>query len=89
MLQYIQKGNYDAIELEGEWIILNTSDYTVTNLNEVGGYCWSLLNEAQTVASLARAIQGKYEWVSEESVDADLEQFLSDLKQCGLIRHAD
>ena len=52
--QYIQKGNYEATELDGEWIILNTDQYTITKLNDEGGHCWSLLNEVQTADSLTQ-----------------------------------
>jgi hypothetical protein len=43
MTSFIRKEEYEVIELDGEWIILNSSDFMVTSLNEVGGYCWSLL----------------------------------------------
>lgn len=87
MTRYIQKNNYETVELDGEWIILNTADYTVTKLNEVGGFCWLLLSEAQTADSLAQAVHEKYEWVT-DTVDMDMERFLSELMQCGLIQHA-
>jgi hypothetical protein len=82
--QYVRRNHYEAIELDGEWMILNTDDFTVTKLNEVGGYCWSLLHKDQTLHSLIQAIHETYESVS-ETVEKDMEAFLSDLIQCGLL----
>jgi hypothetical protein len=86
MNQFIQKGSYEATELDGEWIILNTDDYTVTKINEVGGICWSLLSEAQTSDTLTHSLLGIYEISkNEEQVKKDVEEFLQNLLECGLI----
>jgi hypothetical protein len=85
--QYFRKNDYEAVELDGEWIVLNTDDYTVTKLNEVGGFCWSLLSGDQTVNSLIQAIRKEYECVN-ETVEMDVEAFLTDLAQRGLVQHA-
>lgn len=87
MMSYIQKDQYETVQMDGEWIILNTHDYTVTKLNEVGAFCWSLLCEEQTVQSLTLAVQEKYNGVP-DAAGMDVEQFLSGLLECGLIRHA-
>jgi hypothetical protein len=89
MKQFIQKGSYDATELDGEWIILNTDDYTVTKINEVGGICWSLLNQAQTADTLTQSLLDIYEiGIDEEQVKKDVEEFLHNLVECGLIQNA-
>lgn len=90
MSQYIQKGKYEATELEGEWIILNTEQYTVTRLNDVGGLCWSLLTEAQTSESLTRSLAKKYSsGKNDEQIKKDVEEFLINLVQCGLVQSVD
>lgn len=90
MTQYIQKGNYEATELDGEWIILNTEQYTITKINDVGGYCWSLLNEVQTAETLTRSLLERFSaGEDEEQVKKDVEEFLANLVQCGLIDHVD
>lgn len=88
MAQYIHKGKYEATELDGEWIILNTDDYTVTKLNEVGGICWSLLSEAQTSETLAQSLMEKFS-LSENDIKIrkDIDEFLLNLSQCGLLQH--
>ncbi|WP_242637906.1 MULTISPECIES: PqqD family protein [Bacillaceae] len=90
MTQYKQKGNVEATEIDGEWIILNTDQYTITKLNDVGGHCWSLLNEKQTAASLTQSLLGKFSTTeNEQQVKKDIEDFLANLVQCGLIEYVD
>jgi hypothetical protein len=88
MTQFIYKDDYDTTVLDGEWIILNTDDYTITKINEVGGHCWSLLKEAQTVETLTESIMDIYQIVdSKEQVKKDIEQLLLNLEECGLIQN--
>ena len=90
MKQYIQKGNVEASELDGEWIILNTDHYTITKLNDVGGHCWSLLNEVQTADTLTQSLVEKFSFhENKEQIKEDIEDFLANLVECGLIQHVD
>lgn len=84
MQQYTRKSNYDTTHFDDEWIVLNTDNYTLTKLNETGGYCWSLLSEVQTINSLSQSIVDKY-GEELEYVKEDVELFLKDLLKCGLI----
>lgn len=89
MKQFIQKGNVEATELDGEWIILNTEEYTITKLNDVGGHCWTLLNEVQTADTLAQSLMEKFSTSNKEEIKADVEGFLANLVQCRLIQYVD
>lgn len=84
MTQYIQKSGCETTYLDNEWIVMNVDEFTVTKLNEVGGFCWSLLKNAQTVDSLAEAIQHKFQHESEIN-PTEIEEFLSQLVDCGLV----
>ncbi|MFC0216445.1 PqqD family protein [Paenibacillus chartarius] len=86
MNRYIQKERYETVHMDGEWIVLNTSDYTVTKLNEVGGFCWSLLAEPQSIQSLQEALHERYDGVADDAA-IDLDAFIADLLACGLLRH--
>lgn len=77
----------EALEMGDEWLILNADNYTVTKLNEVGGLCWSMLKEPRTVDSLALELQEHYE-ISAEEAEMDVEAFLSQLLQLGLVENA-
>lgn len=85
MVQFIQKNSFDATHIEDEWIILDTEQFTVTRLNELGGFCWQKLREAQSAETLREAIDQEYGAVCEK---ASIDNFLSDLMKCGLISHA-
>ncbi|UKS24930.1 PqqD family protein [Paenibacillus sp. HWE-109] len=85
--QYLRMNNYETIQLDMEWIILNTDEYTLTKLNSVGGFCWSLLGEVQTVNSISDAVRQKYDFV-DESVEEDIASFLHDLIRRGLVQRA-
>jgi hypothetical protein len=85
--RYVRKTNQETVLLDDEWMIMDTDGFTITKLNEVGGFCWSLLGEAQSVGSLSEAIRQTYE-STDETVAEEVEAFLSELLQCGLVQHA-
>jgi hypothetical protein len=88
MGRYIQRNQYEVTEIDSEWLILNTDEFTVTKLNEVGGFCWELLSEKQTVESLVEAVKKRYSPEQEETIlKEDMEAFLSHLQDCRLIQN--
>ncbi|MCS0788027.1 PqqD family protein [Cytobacillus firmus] len=86
MARYVQKSSYESTHLDNEWIILNTDDYTVTKLNDIGGFCWSLLEAEQTLESLTQAVGREY--LETEVSEREIEEFLSQLMECGLVKYA-
>jgi len=88
MNQYIRNEKYDvAANFDNEWIILNSDKFTVTKINDIGGFCWTLLQKPQTVHSLAQAIRVEYVGVN-ETVEDDIHHFLSNLLKLHLINYA-
>lgn len=86
MSQYVQKENCETTYLDDEWIVLDVDGFTITKLNEVGGFCWSLLQDVQTVDSIVEAVEKKFH--SESVINRlDIEQFLYELVECGLVRN--
>ncbi|MGG3912297.1 PqqD family protein [Rossellomorea vietnamensis] len=87
--RYVQRKKYEASQFDDEWIILNTDLYTVTKVNEVGGFCWSLLESAQTVESIAAAVAGHFN-ISEadEMIIDDIKDFIMELQHYGLVEYA-
>lgn len=86
---FVQKKNYEASQFDDEWIILNTDQFTVTKVNEVGGYCWMLLESDQTIGTIAEAVKERFE-INEEQVtlEIDILNFLTELYQYGLVDYA-
>jgi hypothetical protein len=85
---YKRSTNVEAVEVDQEWMILHAEDYTVTKLNEVGGLCWSLLKEEQSVRGIAEEMSKIY-GVAAEETQGDIESFLAELLKLGLVEHAD
>jgi Coenzyme PQQ synthesis protein D (PqqD) len=87
--KYVQRSQCEATQLEDEWVILDTYLYTITKINEVGGFCWSLLSEPKTLDTLVKAVTEKYNAESStKTIQQDIGKFLSDLMSYGLVEHA-
>jgi hypothetical protein len=86
MTTYTRNNDYEAILLDDEWIILNTDNFTITKVNEAGGYCWELLQHSQNTVTLIEKIQEKFNF---EAKEQDILSFISDMIRCGLVKHED
>jgi formylmethanofuran dehydrogenase subunit A len=86
MESYVRNQDYDAVQLDGEWIILNTEEYTVTTLNEVGGFCWDILRKQHSLDEIIQVVQEHYVCKG-ETIRPDIQEFLVDLLKYGLIKH--
>jgi hypothetical protein len=87
---YIQVGTYETSKIDDEFIVFNKEKETVTRLNTIGSYCWSLLAEIQSIDSLMKEIEKHFEVeLSSENIRAEIEDFIFDLYRFGLIRHVD
>ncbi|AWD67032.1 MULTISPECIES: PqqD family protein [Priestia] len=84
MTSYIQKGGYEVMEVDSEWVILNPQAYTVTTLNEVGGYCWKVIENKKTLAEIIKAVAAYYN-TEAELIKGDIQHFLNKLIDCGLV----
>ncbi|KKI92979.1 hypothetical protein WQ54_05565 [Bacillus sp. SA1-12] len=87
MKQYIKISDYETVQLDDDWIIMNTDNFTVTKLNNLGGLCWTLLDQPQTLQSLCQSLKNVYD-IQNESLPKDIEAFLSELIEYGLVQHA-
>jgi hypothetical protein len=85
--QYKQAPDCETVEVDGEWMILHAEQFTITKLNETGGFCWSLLKEAQTIDELVLSYENKYKKNNHKTKN-ELQSFLLELEECGLIEHA-
>ncbi len=76
--------NVEAIEMEGQWVILHAEHNTVTKLNETGGFIWSLLQKGQDVNLIVDTVTEKF-GVNRLQAQTDVEAFLSQLEQVDVI----
>ncbi|MBU7593498.1 PqqD family protein [Metabacillus halosaccharovorans] len=87
MQQYIKKDDFETVQLDQEWIIMNTNQFTVTKLNEIGGFCWSLLEEPQTINALTQSVRVQFD-IDQVNLSNHIYEFLQELMEYGLIQHA-
>ena len=76
--------NVEAIEMEGQWILLHAEHNTITKLNETGGFIWSLLQQGEDVKQVIDAVTSRFD-VNRNQAQMDVESFLSELKQVDAI----
>lgn len=88
MTRFMQRRGCEVTELDHEWLILNTELFTVTKLNEVGGFCWNLLTSAQSLDSLIKEVKHAFpETPAEDVLNEELTEFIDYLDSCRLIRY--
>lgn len=76
----------DAVELDGEWVLLDSQRYVVTKLNAVGGWIWSRLKEGATLEMLVIDLVSEYE-IDEAAARTDITAFVERLSESGMIEH--
>ena len=58
---------------------------SIYTLNEVGSFVWSRIDGRRTVAAIVAEVVAGFD-VPEEAARADVEQFLADLLEVGVVR---
>lgn len=76
----------EAVEMDGEWVVLDAEKYLITKLNEVGGWIYSRIQAGDTLDTLVQAMSSEYD-ISEEQAKNDILVFVDQLVQCGLIEN--
>lgn len=87
MEQYIRSADLEAVRVDQEWMILHPELLTVTKLNEVGGLCWSLLKDKKSLQELVSEIHNHYDG-NNEVIERDVQSFLNEMAEAGLIQNA-
>ncbi|MCL6633939.1 MAG: PqqD family protein [Alicyclobacillus herbarius] len=84
MILYCRSRDVEAVEMDGEWLILHTRHFTVTRLNEAGGWIWDQLRQPRSALDLAADLATVYE-VSTTQALSDVGAFLAQLQAAELI----
>lgn len=72
-------------DVEGEIVLLDMQNGGYFGLNDVGSRIWCLIQEGNPVGSIIDALTKEYD-APEQELRADLEQFLTELGERGLIQ---
>lgn len=81
-----RKKQHEVVEMDKEWIILDLEAYTITSLNEVGSFCWSLLHEEKSLEDIVEIVAKEYQMEAKD-VEHDIILFINKMGNCGLIEH--
>lgn len=81
-----RKKQHEVVEMDKEWIVLDLEAYTITTLNEVGSFCWSLLHEEKTLEDIVEVVAQEYQMES-KYIERDITLFINKMDNCGLIEH--
>jgi hypothetical protein len=84
------KDNLILREIAGSWIIVPVAEMVVEfnglmNLNETGAFLWKKLAEGAEINDLVAGLLSEYE-VDEETARADVQEFISQLQEKGLLQ---
>jgi hypothetical protein len=76
--------SHPSAEVEGEVVVLQLRTGTYFGVDGVAAFLWRLLQEPTTVESLRSAVINEYA-VSPETAEQDIDRFLRDLIDAGLV----
>lgn len=77
----------EAVELDGDWVILHAHHQTITRLNDVGGWVWTELKEGQQLDLLLDKLVQTYD-VTRDQAQVDVTNFIDNLLAAGVIQRA-
>jgi hypothetical protein len=86
--QYRWEGNVESVDVEGDWLIMHPETMTITKLEDVAAYIWSNLKNPATATEVVDAVLSEFA-VSREVAEPEVEKFLSELMQIGLLEVVD
>ncbi|MYL69926.1 PqqD family peptide modification chaperone [Halobacillus litoralis] len=81
-----RKKQYEVVEMDKEWMVLDLEAYTITTLNEVGSFCWSILHEDKSLEDMVEMVAEEYR-MEPRDVEHDVTLFINKMKHVGLIEH--
>lgn len=82
----VKESYTETMQVDGEWLVLDMARHTVTKLNELGAFVWSLLDKDSTYSELVSRVREVYD-ISGEMASDDIRRFIDELSQVGLIRN--
>jgi hypothetical protein len=82
-----RNGSVEEMEVEKEWVLLHADRFTITRINELGGFCWSMLEQPISFEALTKGVTQRFH-VPEEEASRDMEMFLKELMAYDLVKRA-
>lgn len=83
-----RNANMMVAEMDGDLVMMDVTEGSYFAINPVGGHIWTQLETPQSLPSLVDSVQGAFASDDAVQIKADVEKFLADLLEHGLIRDA-
>jgi len=85
-IKYECKKNIDILEIDNDWIIMDTETFTVTKINAIGAYILNGVKEQREIEDIIGSIATDYD-IELNVARTDTLAFLKELEEISLIRN--
>ncbi|MGV3464801.1 MAG: PqqD family protein [Heyndrickxia sp.] len=85
--KYMCPSSIEMMEIDDEWIVMNTEQFTITKLNSMGAWILKNIKENLTIQEMIDEISNNFS-VDKLAVESDIQDFIEDLEKKGLIKNA-
>ncbi|WP_284124999.1 PqqD family protein [Parerythrobacter aestuarii] len=75
----------EAVEMDGQTVMMDTREGCYFALDEVGGAVWTLLERPNSLKTAIDHVASRFDSPDREELENDIEAFLTDLLRRGLI----
>lgn len=86
-LKYTFNDNVEIVELDNEWILLDTQNFKITKINKMGAYVLETLRENKDMDDILERVTADFD-VEVTIARSDVYAFLEEIKKIGAIKYA-
>lgn len=83
---YVCPSTIDMVEVEDEWIVMNTEQFTITKLNPIGAFILKNIQANHSIDEIIEDISTNYS-ADKMVLQTDIQAFLEELEEIGLIKN--
>ena len=78
--------NVSIVEIDNEWIVMDTEKFMITKLNDIGAHILEEIREQKEIKDIIKNVAANYD-IDLNIARSDVLIFLEELKQVGLIQN--
>lgn len=82
--RYRWGAHVESVEVDGDWLIMDPEQLTMTKLEDVSAYIWARLQVPRTVSDLVDDILQEYA-INRDIVEGDVHNLLNNLRSLRLL----
>lgn len=85
---YVKNQSLVGRQVEDGLVLVSPQNGEIKVLNMIGGMVWNMLDGHTSVSTIEHALQAQFDDTPREAIKADLERFITELVEKGLIQAA-